>query len=213
MLDEANSFHPNIKLVRQVGTSVSFLDVCIENKNGILATSVYILLFKSDHSRHVFNNIIEGALMRAIRYSSTLFAFNEERLLIKLMLLYNGLVFAHLLSLIFYFFSFSLKGIHRDTSILDSKNSLPTNYHQHRSYLRLPIRMIFLFVRSYILNRPTVIEHQLTSRIAKTTDPLENDTINDPLVRMRLKKLSNSDRNLIVHYTHEARLGTYQKTY
>jgi hypothetical protein len=41
MLDEANQFHPNIKLVHQLGTSVSFLDVYIENKNGILATSVY----------------------------------------------------------------------------------------------------------------------------------------------------------------------------
>ncbi len=69
----------------------------------------------------------------------------------------------------------------------------------------------FLFVRSYILNRPTLIEHQLASRIAKTTNPLKNDTIDDPLVRMRLKKLSNSDRNLIVHYTHEVRLGTYKK--
>jgi hypothetical protein len=37
MLDEVNSFHPNIKLVRQVGTSASFLDVVIGNKNGILA--------------------------------------------------------------------------------------------------------------------------------------------------------------------------------
>jgi hypothetical protein len=132
-----------IKLVRQVGTSASFLDVFIENKNGILGTSVYrkdstepcIVPFRSDHPRHVFNNIIDGALMRAIRYSSTLFTFNKERLLIKLMLLYNGLVFPHILSLIFCFFPFSLTAIHRDTSILDLKNSFPTNYHQHLSYL------------------------------------------------------------------------------
>jgi hypothetical protein len=143
MLDEANSFHPNIKLVQQVGTCASFLDVFIENKNGILATSVhrkdstepYIVPFRSDHSRHVFNNIIDGALMRAIRYSSTLFAFNEERLLIKLILLYIGLVFPHLLSSIFCFFPLSPTAIHRDISIFDSKNSLPKNYHQHRSYL------------------------------------------------------------------------------
>ncbi len=57
MLDEANQFHSNIKLLRQLGTSVSFLDVYIENKNGILATSVFhkeaaeldILPFNSDH--------------------------------------------------------------------------------------------------------------------------------------------------------------------
>jgi hypothetical protein len=152
MLDEANSFHPNIKLVRKVGTkSVSFLDVFIENKNGILATSVYrkdltepyIVPFRSDHPQHVFHNIIDAALMRAIRFSSTLFAFNEERLLIKLILLYNGLVFQDIFSLIFSFFPFSLTSIHRDISILNSRNFLPTNYHQRRSYLRFPIRMIF----------------------------------------------------------------------
>ena len=41
MLDEANQFHPNIKLIRQIGKSISFLDVFIENNNGVLATSVY----------------------------------------------------------------------------------------------------------------------------------------------------------------------------
>ena len=98
MLDEANQFHPNIKLVRQIGTSTSFLDVYIENQNGTLATSVfhkeaaepYIVPFKSDHPRHIFKNIVDTALMRAIRYSSTLSTFNEERRSIKLMLLYNG---------------------------------------------------------------------------------------------------------------------------
>ncbi len=38
MLDEANSLHSNIKLVRQLGTAVSFLDVFVENKNGVLET-------------------------------------------------------------------------------------------------------------------------------------------------------------------------------
>jgi hypothetical protein len=98
MLNEVNQFHSNIQLVRQLGTSISFLDVYIENKNVILATSVfhqeaaepYIVPFKSDHPRHIFKNGIDGALMRALRYSSTLSAFNEERRSIKLMLLLNG---------------------------------------------------------------------------------------------------------------------------
>jgi hypothetical protein len=100
MLDEANNFHPNIKLVRQLGVSVPFLDVFIENKNGTLVTYVhhkeaaepYLVPFKSDHPRHVFANIIDGGLIRAIRYSSTLALFNQEQRFIKLMLLYNGLV-------------------------------------------------------------------------------------------------------------------------
>jgi hypothetical protein len=114
MLDEANSLHPNIKIVRQLGTSVSFLDVFIENKNGVLATSVhrkeaaepYIVPLKSDHPRHVFANIIDGALMRAMHYSSTLSALNEERRTIKLMLLYNRFVFYFLFTLIYSIFIF-----------------------------------------------------------------------------------------------------------
>jgi hypothetical protein len=86
--------------VRQLGASVSFLDVFVENKNGTLITSVhhkeaaepYLVPFKSDHPRHVFANIIDGTLMRAIRYSSTLSLFNREQRFIKLMLLYNELV-------------------------------------------------------------------------------------------------------------------------
>ena len=98
MLDKINDLHPNIKLVRQIGRSLPFLDVLVENKCGILHTSVYhkeaaepyIVPFKSDHPRHVFKNIIESAYTRAIRYSSTLNAFNNERRSIILMLLYNG---------------------------------------------------------------------------------------------------------------------------
>jgi hypothetical protein len=67
MLDEANQFHPNIKLVRQLDTNISLIDVYIENKNGIPATSVfhkeYIVSFKSDHPRRTFNNVIDSALM------------------------------------------------------------------------------------------------------------------------------------------------------
>jgi hypothetical protein len=92
MLDEVNNLHPNIKLVRQIGKNVAFLDLLIENKDGVLATSVYhkeaaepyIVPFNSDH--------LDDALMRAMRYSSTLSTFNEERRSIKLMLLYNGSV-------------------------------------------------------------------------------------------------------------------------
>jgi hypothetical protein len=101
MLNEANNFHPNIKLTYQIGTSLPFLDVFIENKSGILTISVYhkeaaepyILPFKSDHPRHVFGNIIETALILAIRYSTTSDIFNIEQRSIKLMLLYNGFVF------------------------------------------------------------------------------------------------------------------------
>jgi hypothetical protein len=91
-------FHANIKLVCQLGKSIPFLDVYNENTNGVLQTSVYrkeaaepyVVSFNSDHSRHTFVNIIDAALLRAIRYSSTLSVFDKERRSIKLMLLYNG---------------------------------------------------------------------------------------------------------------------------
>jgi len=97
-LNNLNQAHPNIKLVYEIGTSVSFLDVFIQNNNGILLTSVYhkdaaepyVVPFKSDHPPHTSRNIINGALVRAIRYSSTFENFNNERLYIRLKLLYNG---------------------------------------------------------------------------------------------------------------------------
>ncbi|CAF1400960.1 unnamed protein product [Adineta ricciae] len=99
MLDEVNLFHPNIKLVRQIGSSASFLHAQIENRNRILPTSdhhkeavePYVIPFTSDHPKHVFMSIINTVLIRAIRYSSTLSTFQSERRSIKLMLLYNGL--------------------------------------------------------------------------------------------------------------------------
>lgn len=98
MLNDANRFHPNIKLSADVGKTVSFLDVQITNNNGQLLTSVYykdsaepyIIPFKSDHPRHTFANIIQAALARALRYSSTSALFNVERRNLCLTLLYNG---------------------------------------------------------------------------------------------------------------------------
>jgi len=72
----------------------------VENRNGSLFTSVYhkeaaephVLPFMSDHPRHMFSNIIQGALYRAVRYSSTIEALDEERRNLEIKLLYNGQV-------------------------------------------------------------------------------------------------------------------------
>jgi hypothetical protein len=98
LLDEANTWHPNIKLEYKISQSLPFLDVLLTNNNGTLTTSVYhkpsaqpyVIPFISDHPRHVFRNIVQTTLARAVRYSSTFEAFNYERRTIKLMLLYNG---------------------------------------------------------------------------------------------------------------------------
>ncbi len=98
LLDEANTWHPNIKLDYKIGQSLPFLDVLLTNNNGLLSTSVYhkpttepyVVPFISDHPQHVFSNIIQTVLTRTVRYSSTFDTFNYERRSIKLMLLYNG---------------------------------------------------------------------------------------------------------------------------
>ena len=98
LLDQANQWHPNIKLDYKISESLPFLDVLLTNNNGTLLTSVYhkataepyVVPFISDHPRHVFGNIVQTALARAARYSSTFKTFNYERRSIKLMLLYNG---------------------------------------------------------------------------------------------------------------------------
>jgi len=97
LLEQAKKFHPNIKLEYQIGKNLPFLDILIQNNKGQLSSSVYhkpsaepiVLSFLSDHPRHIFRNVIQTALMRAVRYSSTFEAFNIERRTIRLMLLYN----------------------------------------------------------------------------------------------------------------------------
>jgi hypothetical protein len=98
LLDEANTWHLNIKLEYKISQSLPFLDVLLTNNHGILTISVYhkpsaqpyVIPFISDHPRHVFRNIVQNALARVVRYSSTFEAFNYGRRYIKLMLLYNG---------------------------------------------------------------------------------------------------------------------------
>lgn len=98
LVEDANQWHPNIKLDYKSGKSLPFLDILLTNTSGILQTLVYhkpaaepyVAPFPSDHSRHVFANIIRNHLTHVLRYSSTFEAFNYERRYIKLMLLYNG---------------------------------------------------------------------------------------------------------------------------
>jgi hypothetical protein len=103
LLKDVNEWHPNIKLQGNIGKSVPFLDVLVKNDQGVLHTSVYhkpsaepyVVPFLSDHPRHTFPNIIQMALVRAIRYSSTFATFNSEQIAVELILLYNESVFSH----------------------------------------------------------------------------------------------------------------------
>lgn len=72
------------------------------------------------------------------------------------------------------------------------------------------VRTVSIFA---ILNRPTTNEHQVASRRRKAIDSLNNNALDDPLVRMRLNHVSKLkfDRNLITRYKHDARLASYKQ--
>jgi len=66
----------------------------------------------------------------------------------------------------------------------------------------------FKFIRSYLLNRLTIAERQIASRIATTIDTNTTNTTGNPLVQGQLDKTSKWIHNLIIHYTHEKRFHT-----
>jgi hypothetical protein len=96
-IDRWNNFDENIKLTAHIGSSISFLDLYIENKDGQLFTSVYqkpsyepyYLPFNSIHPLHIKKNIPYTMLLRAIRYCSTFQTYIEEREKLRMALLLN----------------------------------------------------------------------------------------------------------------------------
>ncbi len=69
----------------------------------------------------------------------------------------------------------------------------------------------FIFISSYLLNRPTATERQIATRITKVVDSIRHDPNNDPLDQISLKTKSEWIENLIIQYAHEARLTTYKR--
>jgi hypothetical protein len=96
-IDQWNEFDLNIKLNAQVGFSINFLDVNIENNNGQLLTRVYhkpshepyFLPFNSIHPIHIKKNIPFTMLLRGIVYCSTFEAYINERESLRMALLLN----------------------------------------------------------------------------------------------------------------------------
>ncbi|CAF4941297.1 unnamed protein product [Rotaria socialis] len=193
MLDEANNFHPNIKLVRQIGRSVPFLDVLIENRKGTLTTSVYhkeaaepyVVPFGSDHPDHVFRNTVDTAITRAVRYSTTLSEFEEEIRQMKLMFLYNGYPPRH---------------IYRRLTTLFSKYLL-------KNFILPMLNKCddFRYLRHQLLTTSKATTADKVIRISTT-----NQT---PYKNMQNQLLQPTDNNeliegksLIIHHRHEKRL-------
>ncbi|CAF1661361.1 unnamed protein product, partial [Rotaria magnacalcarata] len=96
-IDRCNKFDVNIKLKSPVGYITNFLDLKIENKNGVLFTEVYhkpsyesyYLPFNSIHPIHMKKNIPFEMLIRAIKYCSTFEAYLYEREKLRMAWLLN----------------------------------------------------------------------------------------------------------------------------
>ncbi|CAF4037931.1 unnamed protein product [Rotaria sordida] len=198
-LESANQFHPNIKLTYTVGKSIPFLDVLISNNNGILFSSVYhkpaaepsLLSFLSDHPRHVFRNVIQTILMRAVRYSSTFQAFNNERRTIRLTLLLNGYPSTYINAQFQYFFK---KYISLSSSILP----LIDNKEQ------------FSVLRQQLLAQPSILQIVVAKSAALVDTIIKNKTIEEH--EQTKKETENKFKsNIFIHCTHEARLEGVQR--
>ncbi|CAF1088999.1 unnamed protein product [Rotaria sordida] len=203
LLQDANGWHPNIKLESNIGKSVSFLDVLLTNTNGTLHTSVYhkpsaepyVVPFLSDHPRYTFPNIIQTALVRAIRYSSNFEAFNIERRGVRLMLLFNGYPTGY---------------IDREFrkilgNYISSNSILPTIENEEK----------FIELRKEYMNQPTARSSQIEARITQFKENNEESHMEQPVQTRTTdtkKSKNNSFRDaMIIHYTHEMRFSTMKK--
>lgn len=98
VLDRATNKDINIKIESVISMSVHFLDVTTTNDNGRLKTSIYhksttdpyILPYRSDHPRHIYQNIPYATLLRAARIYSYVNEFDSERVRIGMSLLLNN---------------------------------------------------------------------------------------------------------------------------
>ncbi|CAF3577975.1 unnamed protein product [Rotaria socialis] len=206
LLNDANTWHPNIKLEYKISKSLPFLDVVLTNNNGMLSTSVYhkpaaepyVVSFISDHPRHTFVNVIQTSLTCAVRNSSTFEIFNNERIYIKLTLLYNGYPSSFVEKQFRNFFS----------EYINSSSFLPFIDNETQ----------FVTMRNKILNLPTARQSQVS--ISAATADIDNDQTyepqNEPItttattVQERNKKEHARGSKLIVHYTHEKRFQTFK---
>ncbi|CAF1095157.1 unnamed protein product [Rotaria magnacalcarata] len=96
-IERWNNFDENINLSANIGSTVNFLDLSIENQDGQLFTTVYqkpsyepyYLAFNSIHPLHMKKNIPFAMLLHAIRYCSTFQSYLNEREKLRMALLLN----------------------------------------------------------------------------------------------------------------------------
>lgn len=96
-IEKWNQIDENIKLSVHTGHSTNFLDLSIQNRDGLFITCVhhkpsyepYYLPFNSIHPMHMKKNIPFAMFLRAIRYCSSFQLFINERESLRMALLLN----------------------------------------------------------------------------------------------------------------------------
>ncbi|CAF1399817.1 unnamed protein product [Rotaria sordida] len=96
-IDKWKNFDENIKLNPNINSFATFLDLYMENRDGVLFTTVYqkpsyepyYLPFNSIHPLHMKKNIPFTMLLRVIRYCSTFQTYLDEREKLRMALLFN----------------------------------------------------------------------------------------------------------------------------
>ncbi|CAF5048699.1 unnamed protein product, partial [Rotaria sp. Silwood1] len=200
LLEASNYFRPNIKLEHKISKSVPFLDVLVQHNHGTLVSSFYhkpsaeptVVSFLSDHPRHVFRNVIQTVLTRAVRYLSTFEIFNHERRAIRLMFLYNRYPSNYINQQFEKFFADYLSST--------SPPILPMITNESQSFA----------LRQKLLNELTAKQTQLAISAATVQLTQRTQNVIQPnRNNMEATIQRNNDKfkkNFFIHITHEARL-------
>ncbi|CAF1450822.1 unnamed protein product, partial [Adineta steineri] len=90
--------HSNIEFDMKIDSSVQFLDVHVSNYHGTLFTRVYhdsnsqkyTLPYVVGNSKRAHSHWLRSALIRAVRYCTSVYDFNQERFYLQATCLVNG---------------------------------------------------------------------------------------------------------------------------
>ena len=113
-LQSITTKHPNVHVQTSSGTSVQFMDVYIENRNGELFTRVhqeltkqrYTLPYVSGHPKWNYANWFRAALIRAVCCCSSIDDFQQERIRLELTFLASGYSLVFVETHVQHFFSY-----------------------------------------------------------------------------------------------------------
>lgn len=96
--------------------------------------------------------------------------------------------------------------IHNQFTKFSSSHSSPTFI-----LPRINSRTIFALIRSVLVSTLTIPEYQMDTRIARSLKHEPQQTVDNLLMRVHLRKQNTYDTNFTIHYTHEKRLTNHKR--